>query len=202
MDHRITIAIVAVFGGTLAFTLLIVSLTAPTGPDGSQTVLGALVRSGDDDDAETQTGPSPRERLLSLLGTLNRRTEQWRREHGERVPDFQTYPSWEQFLEKTDPTGKPQPLAGGHAAPVRGSYLSEVPVNALNNLSTVVVVDGPVARSHRVPEAAGRVGFVYSIADRCYWGTNGSGRVVTLRSEQALVAPHRRRRRRPPRQQC
>ena len=175
MDHRITVAIIAVFSATLGFTFLVASITSSVGPDGVQLALGAEGENGSDAPPEP-AGPTPREQLIRLLEQLDRRTDQWRRDHAGRQPDFVTYPAWEQLVLKTDPDGKPK-LNGAHAP-----YLSQAPVNPLNHLTGVVATDKPLRVADRVPETDARVGFVYSTPDGCYWGTNGSGRVVITRA--------------------
>ena len=172
MDHRITVAIIAVFGGTLAFTFFVVSLTQSVGPEGKPGLVLAADGAGDDAEAPTV---SPRDQLVELLGRLDRSAAEWRRDHGGRYPDFVTYPGWEQFLQKTTADGKVRPDATGR------SYLAQAPVNPLNKLGTVAVVDVPLRAADRVPAAVGRAGFVYSTADGCFWGTNGSGRVILAR---------------------
>jgi hypothetical protein len=186
MDHRISIAIVGVFGAVLGFTFLIASLTHSVGPDRVQAVFGA--ESTDEPRVEEWAGPSPRELLEQVLSLLDKGAEQWRRDHGGREPDFQTYPDWQQFRQATDAQGNPagNPVDGGAA----GAYFARRPVNPLNGLRTVVVVDRPMRVAERVPSTDGRAGFVYSTADRCYWGTNGTGRVLITRApEPAASAP-------------
>jgi hypothetical protein len=159
MDHRITVAIIAVFGGTLAFTFLVVSLTTTAGPDGSGLAFAATAE-GDGQAAPAGPTVSPRDELVQLLQLLDRRTDQWKRDHGGRLPDFRAHPAWEQFLQTTGPDGRPQ--QGGTVQP----YLTQPPVNPLN-----------------------RLGFVYSTADGCYWGTNGSGRVILARGTEPAATP-------------
>ena len=185
MDHRITVAIVAVFGGTLAFTFLVVSLTTSVGPDGAHAGI-RLVQGGEVDPAEEPIGPSPREQLVQLVRLLDRRAEQWRRDHGGREPDFATYPAWEQFLTNTTVEGVPRPRGA------KTPYLIEPPVNPLNKLSTVIAVDHSLRPADRVPTPPGRVGFVYSRADRCFWGTNGSGRITLVRGAEPAALPQPR----------
>ena len=205
MDHRITIAIVAVFGGTLAFTFFVASVTSSVKLEGAGSVLAA--GEGDEENGDAPAAASPREELTRLLRVLDERTDAWKRDHGGRHPDFEIYPAWEQFLEPTDAGGKPlaftthraatqpsaaqpsstQPSATQPSA-TRPSvtppattfrrYLAHAPVNPLNRLSTVVTVDQPMRPADRVPAAVAQAGFVYSTSDQCYWGTNGSGRVI------------------------
>ena len=180
MDHRISIAIVGVFGAVLGFTFLIASLTSSVPPDRVQAVFGAEASA--EGGAEEWTGPSPREMLTEVLGLLDRSAGQWRRDHGGREPDFAAYPDWQQFVNDTDAQGKPA-TAGGAA----GAYFARPPVNPLNGLSTVVVVDRPLRVAERVPTTAGRAGFVYSTADRCYWGTNGTASVIIARAADSAA---------------
>jgi hypothetical protein len=56
MDHRISIAIVAVFGAVLGFTFLIASLTSTVKPDHIQAVFGAEAS----ERAVPRSGPAPR----------------------------------------------------------------------------------------------------------------------------------------------
>jgi hypothetical protein len=179
MDHRISIAIVGVFGAVLGFTFLIASLTSTVPPDRVQAAFGAEESEGR---VEEWTGPSPREMLTQVLGLLDRSAAQWRLDHGGREPDFAAYPDWQQFVDTTDAQGKP--AAGG----VAGAYFARPPVNPLNGLSTVAIVDHPLRVAERVPATAGRAGFVYSTADRCYWGTNGTASVIIARAPDAGAA--------------
>jgi hypothetical protein len=175
MDHRITIAVVGVFAAVLGFTFLVASLTTTVGPDRAQAVYGSTAGG---DGAEELAGPSPRELLMQVLGMLERQAEQWRNDHGGKQPDFAAYPDWQQFIQSTDPDGRPAGSGGPAAA-----YFSRRPVNPLNGLSTVVMTDKPLRPAQRVPASSGRAGFVYSTADRCYWGTNGTGGVIITRAQ-------------------
>jgi hypothetical protein len=181
MDHRITIAIVGVFAAVLGFTFLVASLTTTVGHDGGQAVFGSVNGEGPD---QEMTGPSPREMLEQVLAMLDRQVDQWRLDHGGRHPDFAAYPDWQQFVRRTDADGHPSTTGAA------GSYFSRPPVNPLNGLGTVVTVDRPLRPAERVPTPPGRAGFVYSTADGCYWGTNGTAGVIITR------APKRRSRRR------
>jgi hypothetical protein len=180
MDHRITIAIVGVFGAVLGFTFLTASLTTTVGPESVEAVFGATPGGSA---ADEPVGPSPRELLAEVLHLLDRQAGQWRLDHGGREPDFVTYPDWQQFLHATDARGTP---ANGAAA---GAYFSRPPVNPLNGLGTVVVVDGPLHVAVRVPSPPERAGFVYSTVDRCFWGTNGTARVIITRGSAPPAAP-------------
>ena len=55
----------------------------------------------------------------------------------------------------------------------------------------MVQVDQPMHPADRVPGPVPQAGFVYSTADECYWGTNGSGRVIltSARSPSVHAAP-------------
>ena len=181
MDHRISIAIVAVFWAVLGFTFLTVSITHTVGPDGVQAIFAAAPEG--EDPAEDQPGPSPRDMLAQVLRMLDRSAGEWRRDHGGREPDFATYPDWQQFLHTTDAAGDP---ANGGAA---GAYFSRRPINPLNGMSTVVVVDAPMRLAERVPNPPDQAGFVYSTADRCFWGTNGTGRVIMARATEPVPQP-------------
>jgi hypothetical protein len=185
MDHRIYIAIVGVFGAVLGFTFLLASLTSKVGPGGAEAVFGAAGAGATDDGrVEEWAGPSPRELLEQVLTLLDKGAAQWRRDHGGREPDFATYPDWQQFLQATDANGNTSD-AGPH-----GASFARRPVNPLNGLSTVALVDRPMRVAERVPGPEGRAGFVYSTADRCYWGTNGTGRVIITRApERAQPVP-------------
>jgi hypothetical protein len=185
MDHRITVMVIIVFGGTVAFTLFSAMLfethlpsaavASGQGP-GTASEAGPGAETGHGRGEEPQ-GPSPRELLIITLQSLDGQVGRWTRDHNGRQPDFATYPQWQQFVGKTSLTGKP--TADG----LLGPYLSSVPVNPLNHLSTVLSVDGPLGRAQRVPAGAPAegVGFVYSRADQCFWGTNGTGRVILTR---------------------
>jgi hypothetical protein len=148
-------------------------------PDAAQAL--AAVDEDGGDAPEAPAGPSPREQLAQVLRLLDERTLQWRLDHAGREPDFPTYPGWEQFTGATTADGTPQ------AHGPRGSYLAQPPVNPLNQLSTVIVVDGPLQVADRMP--VGQAGFVYSKADRCYWGTNGTGRLILVRGTEPAPAP-------------
>ena len=172
MDHRITILVLTVFGGTLAFTVFTAMLYTSVGPDAAQASAAAAA------EAAQREAPSPRERLLEALKAMDERAAQWTRDHNGRKPDFKTYPAWEQFLRKTNLAGKP----GDDG--LLGPYVLSTPVNPLNRLSTVLTMEGPLRPATRVPADAvpERAGFVYSVADGCFWGTNGTGKVILLRA--------------------
>ena len=178
MDHRVTILVLTVFGGTLAFTVFTAMLYTSIDADAAKAAVAA--EGGGAADAEQREGPSPRQRLQLVVQTLDERLGQWVRDHNGRRPDFRTYPSWEQFLSKTSLTGKPS------ADALLGPYLTAPPVNPLNKLSSVLVLDEPLRPAFRVPADAvpERAGFVYSTADGCFWGTNGTGKVVLIRIPQ------------------
>jgi hypothetical protein len=183
MDHRITVMVIIVFGGVVAFTLfsaLLFEAHVPSAAVASGQPGGGGEGGGERQPAEAgeaPQGPSPRELLVLTLQSLDGQIARWTRDHNGRQPDFTSYPQWEQFVGKTSLTGRPTPEG------LVGPYLAAVPVNPLNQLSTVVSVDGPIGRAQRVPAGAPPrgVGFVYSRADQCFWGTNGTGRVVLTR---------------------
>jgi hypothetical protein len=177
MDHRITIAIVGVFAAVLGFTFLVASLTTTVGPEGVQAAFASEGTQSDE-----LVGPSPREMLVQVLAMLDRQAEQWRRDHGGRQPDFAAYPEWQQFVMSTDFSGQPANDGGA------GAYFSRPPINPLNGLSTVAVVDKPLHVAERVPTPPGRAAFVYSTADNCYWGTNGTAGVIITRAPQPVTA--------------
>ena len=172
MDHRVTVMVIIVFGGVIAFTFFTATLYTSVGPEVAAAAAGGTGGAG----AEPEP-PSPREQLLHLLAVLDRRAADWEREHRGRRPDFNTYPGWQQFLEKTGLTGRPNPDGSF------GPYIPSPPVNPLNQLSTAITVDKPLRAADPVPAPEGaRVGFVYSTADHCFWGTNGAGRVILTRA--------------------
>ena len=194
MDHRITVMVIIVFGGLVAFTLFsamlfevhVPSAAVASGPGhGTGTGPGGETEGGRTDEPQ---GPSPRELLILTLQSIDGQVARWTRDHNGRHPDFTAYPGWQQFVGKTSLTGRPTPEG------LLGPYLTSVPVNPLNHLSTVLSVDGPLARAQRVPAGAPPegVGFVYSRADQCFWGTNGTGRVILTRgSSPPAQSAHR-----------
>ena len=171
MDHRVTVMVIIVFGGVVAFTLFTAMLYTSVGPE-----VAAAATDGTGPSSEPEP-PSPREQLVHLLQVLDRRAADWEREHRGRHPDFNTYADWQQFLQKTGLTGKPSPDGSF------GPYIPSPPVNPLNQLSSAITVDKPLRPADPVPGGdVKRVGFVYSRADRCFWGTNGAGRVILTRA--------------------
>jgi hypothetical protein len=202
MGHRISVLLTAVIGGTIAFTLflgMVASSLGPPVPAGAEAAPAPAARTGGD----------TRQSLARILETLDAKVAQWRQDHGGAHPDFDNHPEWEQFLQQTDSTGAiagavriwvpPVPAtapasttapapATAPAATTFGPYLKAVPVNPGNNLSNVARVDGPVRPGFRLQ--TGRAGFVYSVADGRFWGTNAVGRgVVTLVPPAQQPAP-------------
>ena len=168
MDHRVTVMVIVVFGGVVAFTFFSAALFNSVGPE----IAAAAAGAGNEPEP-----PSPREQLLHLLRDLDRRAADWEREHRGRRPDFNTYPAWQQFTQKTGLSGRPLPDGSF------GPYLLSQPVNPLNQLSAAMTVDRPLRPADSVPgPESTRVGFVYSTADHCFWGTNGAGRVILTRA--------------------
>src|SRR5437762_3020932 len=168
MDHRITVVVIIVFGGTVAFTLFSAMLytthvpaSAVASTEGVATGAGP---GGEVSSSEDPRGPSPRELLVVTLQSLDGQIARWTRDHNGRHPDFAAYPQWQQLVGKTSLTGSPAPEG------LLGPYLASVPVNPLNHLSSVISVDGPLSRAQRVPAGAPPqgVGFVYSRADQCF----------------------------------
>lgn len=190
MDHRITVMVIIVFGGVVAFTLfsaMLFEVHAPTAAvaSGQGPGPGPGAESNGGPGEESQ-GPSPRELLVLTLQSLDGQVARWTRDHNGRHPDFAAYPQWQQFVGKTSLAGRPSPDG------LLGPYLSSVPVNPLNRLSTVMSVDGSLSRAQRVPAGAPPegVGFVYSRADQCFWGTNGTGRVILTRGSSPQPHSH------------
>ena len=87
MDHRVTVMVIIVFGGVIAFTFFTATLYTSVGPEVAAAAAGGTGGAG----AEPEP-PSPREQLLHLLAVLDRRAADWEREHRGRRPDFNTYP--------------------------------------------------------------------------------------------------------------
>jgi competence protein ComGC len=96
-------------------------------------------------------GPKWRE-LEKTLHTIRSQTELYRLQHADAPPDFEQYPDWAQFVRATRRDGTPD-AAGGI-----GPYLLAIPINPVNGLAGVRVVD-------RIPvqgttPAGERVGFI------------------------------------------
>ena len=175
MDHRITIAIILFLGGTLGFTLLLAVLSTNV-PAGAAP-----------DRASSPESLSPLEELAERVRALDRRTYRWQREHGGVEPDFRAYPNWEQFLNPTDAQGRILKPGGrrGTSGKTFGPAMQGPPVNPLNDLRNVVVMDGVLRAGDPLP--ADRAGFVYSATERRFWGTDSSG--LRLVAPPAARAP-------------
>ena len=177
MDHRITVWLIALVGGTIAFTVFLGMIASSLGPPGPAEA-----------QAQTQAGGNPREELLRVVAHLDAKLAQWRADHGGAEPDFGAYPGWEQFLRHTTYRGTPVAAPAPATRPATrpsdlnatvgkafGPYLSAAPVNPVNRMSSVVRVAGPVRPGFRLHEQAG---FVYSAADGRFFGTNAVGRGI------------------------
>ena len=177
MDHRITVWMIALVGGTIAFTVFLGMIASSLGPPGPA-----------DAQAHSQASGDPRDELLRVVANLDAKLAQWRADHGGAEPDFDAYSAWEQFLRHTTyrgtPVAAPSPVTRPATRPsdlnvavgkTFGPYLSATPVNPVNRMTSVVRVDGPVRQGFRLPE---RAGFVYSAADGRFFGTNTIGRAI------------------------
>ena len=177
MDHRITVWMIALVGGTIAFTVFLGMIASSLGPQGPAEA-----------QAQTQGDGDPRDELLRVVAHLDAKMAQWRSDHGGAEPDFDAFPGWEQFLRHTTYRGTPVAAPAPATRPATrpsdlnaavgksfGPYLSATPVNPVNRLTSVVRVDGPVRQGFRLQE---RAGFVYSAADGRFFGTNTIGRAI------------------------
>ena len=116
--------------------------------------------------------------MLDQLQTLRAQSELWKLQHGDRVPDLQRYPKWEQFTQHTNAAGNPD--ADGKFGP----YLNETPRNALNGSSTVALVKDQTKPQEVALDAA--AGFVISLPSERIYGTDPLGK--RLISDKLLVA--------------
>ena len=177
MDHRITIWLIALVGGTIALMIFLGMVASSLGPPGPAEA-----------QAHTQSDGDPRDELLRVVAHLDAKLAQWRTDHGGAEPDFDAYPAWEQFLGRTTYRGTPVAPAAPSTRPATrpsdlnaavgkafGPYLSATPVNPVNRMTSVVRVAGPVRPGFRLGE---RAGFAYSAADGRFFGTNAIGRGI------------------------
>src|SRR5688500_17345976 len=75
-------------------------------------------------------------RAAAVLRVVNGHVALWRLQHGGRLPNFDAYPDWEQFLQATDRAGWPSGDAPHGEVPAGGEfpigpYLARQPVNPL-----------------------------------------------------------------------
>jgi hypothetical protein len=120
----------------------------------------------DDEEVSRGLAASAEETLVELRDQL----DQYKQEHGGKVPDLKRYPAWQQLTGSTRADGTPD-KAGSF-----GPYLPKPPVNARNALSAVEVID-------RMPRTGGykpdkKVGWVYESATGRVWATDEHGDVV------------------------
>jgi hypothetical protein len=102
--------------------------------------------------------------VVSTLQMLRDQLAQYKLEHNDADPDFQTYPRWEQLLRPTYADGTFADLSQNRAAgPRTGPYMRSVPPNAVNGASEVSAVEGPVKAGSPVPLPPGiaKVGYVF-----------------------------------------
>ena len=99
----------------------------------------------------------------------------WKLQHGGRLPNFDAYPCWQQFLQSTDRAGWPSGDASPAAEHPIAPYLSEQPVNPLNGLSNVISVPGHVTTDGR------RAGFVMFVPGGEVFATDESGTRILKR---------------------
>jgi hypothetical protein len=114
-------------------------------------------------------------RAEAVLEVINGHVVLWKIQHGGRLPNFDAYPDWQQFLQSTDragwPSGDVRP-AGEHAI---APYLAEQPVNPLNGLSNVIPVPGAVTTCIL------RAGFVMVVPGGEVFATDESGTRILRR---------------------
>lgn len=126
-------------------------------------------------------GLSPREAeqyLLVGLDSMRNQVALYQMQHGDRQPDFRTYPAFEQFLKPTFADGRivdgeapgPQPTKGPASY---GPYLLSTPVNPLNGKYKVAVVAGEVKPGQKVTVAD--AGFVFSTGRNELYATDAAG---------------------------
>jgi hypothetical protein len=124
---------------------------------------------------------SPREAeqyLLVGLDSMRNQVALYQMQHGDRQPDFKTYPAFEQFLKPTFADGRivegdapgPQPTKGPASY---GPYLLSTPVNPLNGKYKVAVVAGEVKAGQKV--AVADAGFVFSTGRNELYATDAAG---------------------------
>ncbi len=121
--------------------------------------------------------PATARLMLDQLQTLRSQFELWKLQHGDRVPDLQRYPKWEQFTQHTNAAGNPD--ADGKFGP----YLNEVPRNALNGSSTVALVKDQTKPQDVALDTA--AGFAISLPSERIYGTDPLGK--RLVSDKLLV---------------
>lgn len=114
-------------------------------------------------------------RAVAVLEVINGLVVLWKLQHGGRLPNFDAYPDWQQFLQSTDragwPSGEARPSEEHPIAP----SLCRQPVNPLNGLSNVISVPGDVATGGR------RAGFLMVVAGGEVFATDESGTRVWKR---------------------
>ena len=124
---------------------------------------------------------SPREAeqyLLVGLDSMRNQVALYQMQHGDRQPDFRTYPAFEQLLKPTFADGRivegeapgPQPAKGPASY---GPYLLSTPVNPLNGKYKVAVVAGEVKAGQKV--ALADAGFVFSTGRNELYATDAAG---------------------------
>jgi hypothetical protein len=112
-----------------------------------------------------------RRQATEILQNINSKAALWKLQHGGRKPTFDGHPDWEQFLQATDVTGK---LSPGRGMPVCGPYLATKPINPINNLSSVLAVEGEPELNELLAGSA-KTGFVYSKSSGRFWVTDVAG---------------------------
>jgi len=117
-------------------------------------------------------------RAAGVLEVINGHVVLWKLQHGGRLPNFDAYPDWQQFLQSTDragwPSGEVRPAAEHPIAP----YLTEQPVNPLNGLSNVISVPGDVTTG------GSRAGFAMVVPGGEVFVTDESGTRILRRGLQ------------------
>lgn len=123
----------------------------------------------------------------TVVSSLNNQLTLWKLQHNERLPDFITYPKWEQFTQFTDRAGRPSSVR--NADQLFGPYVQPAPVNPLNGLASVVTVDEPVKPGDVLPFGQS-AGFVFSTATGRFSITDAPGtRVINPSARARTLGP-------------
>lgn len=99
---------------------------------------------------------------------LRSQIEMYKRQHQDRAPDFRRYPQGDQLTRSTNAQG--EKLGAGRFGP----YLVTMPLNPLNGMANVAVIDEEVRGGVVLKE--GQAGFVFSIKTQEILPTDRDGK--------------------------
>ncbi|HEY7115430.1 MAG TPA: hypothetical protein VH475_02525 [Tepidisphaeraceae bacterium] len=139
-------------------------------------------------DALLGSGADRYDRRLAATGAqlqaIRTQLDLYKRQHGDKGPEFAKYPAWHQLTHRTRADGSVD--AKGELGP----YLTGVPVNPMNG-SRVVGLTGHAPQPGQVLHTKDKLGWVYCITTQTVHPTDADGKTI-LDEHKATEAYERR----------